>query len=128
MFYLPRDGEKFTVEQISKEEFNMAHLLSIEQHYCLNAFPETFGYFYYEVTIAEGVGDHNVNSFYNLHIGFSNEKKKGSEGSFCKYIYTSDIFCGELNDSKMEVKRQITFLIFQVILDTYGDTTSSRKK
>ena len=89
MFYLPRDGKEITVEQKTKGECNMADLLTLEEHICLNAFPETFGYFYYEVTISEGMGDHNVSSFYTLHIGSSNEKKKGSEESFCKYIYFS---------------------------------------
>ena len=83
--HLPTEGGKIIVGEMAKENVNVSYLLGKEKDIRLRVFPETIGYFYYEVTIEEATGEYNDDSHYSLDIGVSNEKTDNSDESFCKF-------------------------------------------
>ena len=84
--HIPTEGSCCcVVDEMSKENVNVSYLLGKEKDVRLRVFPETKGYFYYEVTIEELKGEYNDNSHFSLDIGVSNEKTNNSDESFCKF-------------------------------------------
>ena len=85
MCYQPTKGGEIITEKLSKENVNISYLLSKERDIRLRVFPETEGYFYYEVAIEEGKGNYNDDSSYSIDIGVSSEKTDNSDESCCKF-------------------------------------------
>ena len=85
MCYLPTKGGEVITEQLLKENVNISFLLSKERDIRLRVFPETEGYFYYEVAIEDKYGSYNDHSSYSIDIGVSSEKTDNSDESCCKF-------------------------------------------
>ena len=64
MCYQPTKGGEIITEKLSKENVNISYLLSKERDIRLRVFPETEGYFYYEIAIEDKKG--NTNDYFHF--------------------------------------------------------------
>ena len=85
--HLPTEGGEIVTEEMSRENVNVSYLLGKERDIRLRVFPDTLGYFYYEVTIEDREGHYNKDSNYSIDIGVSNEKTDNADEYFCKFYH-----------------------------------------
>ena len=85
--HLPTEGGEIVTEEMSRENVNVSYLLGKERDIRLRVFPDTLGYFYYEVSIEDKEGNYNNDSNYSIDIGVSNEKTDNADEYFCKLDY-----------------------------------------